>query len=51
MEPVKAGQILCCEACGVELKVVKDCDTSCICNITCCGQPMKLKESCEEVES
>jgi len=51
MEPVKADQILRCETCGVELKVVKDCDTSCICNITCCGQPMKLKEGCEKVES
>ena len=51
MEPVKAGQILFCEACGVELKVVKDCDTSCICNIICCNQPMKLRESPEGVES
>lgn len=51
MEPVKAGQTLCCETCGVELKVVKDCDTSCICNVVCCDQPMKLKESCEKVES
>ena len=51
MEPVKAGQILCCETCGVELKVVKDCDTSCTCNILCCGQPMKLQGSPEEAES
>ncbi len=51
MEPVKTDQILCCETCGVELKVVKDCDSTCACNIICCGQPMKLKGSCEKVES
>jgi len=44
MEPVKNGQILYCENCGVELKVVKDCDASCICKIICCDRPMKLKE-------
>jgi hypothetical protein len=51
MEPVKTDQVLYCETCGVELKVVKDCDTSCVCNIVCCDQPMKLKESREKVES
>ena len=51
MEPVKADQILFCETCGVELKVVKDCDTTCPCNIICCEKSMKLKESCEKVES
>ncbi|HUV62717.1 MAG TPA: hypothetical protein VMW24_02405 [Sedimentisphaerales bacterium] len=44
MEPVKMGQILCCETCGVELKVIKDCDSTCVCNIICCDQPMRLKE-------
>ena len=44
MEPVKAGQILCCNNCGVELKVVKDCDSTCVCNIICYDQPMRLKK-------
>ena len=51
MEPVKGGQVLYCETCCVELKVVKDCDASCACNIICCNQPMKLKESPEGAES
>ena len=51
MEPVKADQILCCETCGVELKVVKDCDSTCACNIICCEHPMKLKGSPGEEES
>ncbi|MFC1604202.1 hypothetical protein ACFL5F_04160 [Planctomycetota bacterium] len=51
MEPVKTGQILCCDTCGVELKVVQDCDSSCICKITCCDEPMKLKENPDEDES
>jgi hypothetical protein len=51
MEPVKMDQILCCDACGVELKVVKNCDACCECNITCCGQTMKLKDSPDEDES
>lgn len=50
MEPVKIDQILCCDKCGVELKVVKDCDSSCLCNITCCGQTMRLKEAQDEDE-
>ena len=50
MEPVKTDQILCCEACGVELKVIKDCDSSCLCNITCCEQPMRLKADRDEEE-
>ncbi|MHC4510716.1 MAG: hypothetical protein ACYTAO_17470 [Planctomycetota bacterium] len=44
MEPVKSGQILCCDTCGVELKVIKDCDETCACNIICCEQPMRIKE-------
>ena len=51
MEPVKTDQILYCETCGVELKVIKDCDSSCLCNITCCGQTMRLKSSRNEDES
>ena len=43
MEPVKVDQILSCDNCGVELKVIKDCDSTCACNIICCGQPMKVK--------
>jgi ATP sulfurylase len=45
MEPVKTDQILYCDQCGVELQVVKNCDETCACNITCCGQPMKVKAS------
>jgi hypothetical protein len=48
MEPVKMNQILHCDTCGVELKVIKDCDSTCACNIICCEQPMKLEESPEE---
>lgn len=44
MESVKKGQVLYCDKCGVELEVIKDCDSTCACNIICCGQPMKLKE-------
>jgi hypothetical protein len=51
MEPVKVDQILCCDTCGVELKVIKDCDETCVCNITCCGQSMKLKEGADKQES
>ena len=48
MEPVKTDQILCCETCGVELKVIKDCDSTCLCNIICCDKPMKAKETQDE---
>jgi len=48
---LKEGQILVCEACGFELQVVKACgeaccstDACCTGNITCCGEPMKLKQ-------
>ena len=51
MEPVRADQILYCDKFGVELKVIKDCDSSCLCNITCCGQTMKLKGAPAEDES
>ena len=45
MECVKIGQILYCDKCGVELKVIKDCDSTCTCSIICCERPMKLKET------
>lgn len=51
MEPVKNGQILCCDNCGVELKVVKDCDCTCACNIICCDKPMQIKESLQEEDA
>ena len=51
MEPVRTRQLLCCQTCGVELEVVKDCDSTCLCNIVCCGQPMTLKDSSGEGES
>jgi hypothetical protein len=31
MEPVKGDQILCRDKCGIELKVIKDRDSSCVC--------------------
>lgn len=45
MEPVKIGQVFVCDNCGVELKVIKSCDTICpCCQPTCCGRPLRLKE-------
>jgi len=48
---LKEGQVLVCEGCGFELKVVKEygdkcCSTdSCFTgNITYCGEPMKIKK-------
>jgi hypothetical protein len=47
---LKEGQVLSCEGCGFELRVENECkdescstDTCCTGNITCCGEPMKLK--------
>jgi hypothetical protein len=51
MEPVKKGQILFCDNCGVELEVVKDCDSTCACNIICCEKPMRIKESSNEEDA
>lgn len=51
MEPVRIGQTLRCGTCGVELKVVKDSDSTCACSIVCCGQPMKVKEPQEDEEA
>jgi hypothetical protein len=50
MEPVRTGQVLACDKCGVELKVIKDCDSTCACSIICCEQPLHLKERREEEE-
>jgi len=46
---LKDGQILVCENCGLELKVVNECSedscaTGCVGDMDCCGEPMKLKE-------
>ncbi len=48
MEPAKVGQVLVCENCGVELQVIKACDTICpSCKPTCCGRPLTLKKGDE----
>lgn len=46
---LKEGQILICERCGIEFKVVKQCgdercNIGCVGDIDCCGEPIKLKE-------
>ncbi len=46
---LKEGQVLICERCGLELKVVSKCEderctTGCTGDMDCCGEPMKLKE-------
>jgi len=48
MEPVKIDQILRCSNCGVELKVISNCDSTCACSIICCGQPLALKDEAAE---
>ncbi len=48
MEPVRTGQMLRCGSCGVELQVVKNCESTCACSIICCGQPMTLEDKREE---
>lgn len=50
---MKLGEVYVCEECGLELKVVKECDEcgedadSCECtehcSFECCGEEMKLK--------
>ncbi len=52
---MKLGEVYVCETCGLELKVVKECDEcgedadSCACeehcSFDCCGEEMKLKEA------
>jgi hypothetical protein len=50
---MKLGQVYVCEDCGLELKVVKECEecgteegecTLTDCSFKCCGEEMKLKE-------
>jgi hypothetical protein len=54
---MKMDQVYYCEDCGLELKVVKECDecgtetsssTTCgcteQCSFECCGEPMKLRD-------
>ena len=47
---MKSGQVYVCESCGLELQVVASCADSeegaCSCTepLTCCGQPLALKE-------
>ena len=46
---LKEGQVLICEICGLELKVVSKCEderctTGCTGDMDCCGELMKLKE-------
>ncbi|MBN2392837.1 MAG: hypothetical protein JXR84_19050 [Anaerolineae bacterium] len=50
---MKLGEIYVCEACGLELQVVKeckecgesaeDCECESHCSFECCGEPIKLK--------
>jgi len=47
---LKKGHVLVCKGCGFELKVEKEygdtccsIDSCCTGNITCCGEPMKMK--------
>jgi hypothetical protein len=49
---MQKDQVWVCEACGLELKVVKTCadqvEGTCLtepCEIECCGKALKLKES------
>lgn len=51
---MRLGQVYVCEDCGLELKVVKECEEvgtpeeDCSCAVhggfECCGEPLKLKE-------
>lgn len=47
MEPVKTGDILFCDKCGVELSVIKSCCCE-PCEIICCGKPMKTKKESDK---
>ncbi|MEO0081060.1 MAG: hypothetical protein ABIL25_02060 [candidate division WOR-3 bacterium] len=44
MKPVKKGDTLRCNSCGVEMVVTKSCGCA-DCNIICCGSPMKVNEA------
>jgi hypothetical protein len=46
---LKDGQVLVCESCGFELKVINECNedrcsTDCVGDMDCCGEPMNLKK-------
>lgn len=49
---MRVGQVYVCEGCGLELKVLHECEEcheetcSCEteCDFSCCGEPLKLKE-------
>lgn len=46
---MKRGEVYVCEACGIELQVVKECDhkdaenDASTCGFTCYGEPLKLR--------
>ncbi|MCX7785739.1 MAG: hypothetical protein N2201_05900 [candidate division WOR-3 bacterium] len=44
MKPVKQGDVLYCDKCGVEIMVTKSCCCE-PCEIICCGKPMQIKKS------
>ncbi len=53
-DEMRLGQVYFCEGCGLELKVVNECEEDCgdeeacecgACEFVCCDAPLKLKES------
>ncbi len=52
---MQVGQVYVCEGCGLELKVLKECqecdqeagecECPAPCTFECCGEPLKLKNS------
>lgn len=50
MKPVKQGDTLYCDKCGVELVVTKSCGCE-PCEIICCGKPMQIKGASNEQRS
>ena len=46
---MKKGDVLVCDACGLEVQVIKDCsckngeEDACSAPMTCCGQPMRFR--------
>lgn len=50
---MKKNQVYVCETCGLELKVIKECETCCEnegacgieeCNFVCCGESLALRK-------
>lgn len=52
---MKVGDIYACGTCGIELKVIKECESCCEhddegacstdhCNFMCCGEELQLKK-------